>query len=67
MTGQPSGGMDALRDIAGLDLLPEQLAAELEVFRVISEEIRKLRSLDLTDVHPALVYDPLLGHRSDEP
>lgn len=60
-------GMDPFRDILGLELPPEQYEAELAVFRTIAEEIRKLRSLDLTEVHPAVVYDPLLGHRTDEP
>ena len=66
MTGTPNEGMDPFRDILGLDLPPEQREAELAVFRTIAEEIRKLRSLDLTEVHPAVVYDPLLGHRADE-
>jgi hypothetical protein len=26
-----------------------------------------LRSLDLTEVHPAVVYDPLLPYRADRP
>lgn len=67
MTQASDDGMDLFRDILGLDLPPDQRQAELAVFRVIAEEIRKLRSLDLTELHPAVVYDPLLGHRVDEP
>ncbi len=67
MTQAPEEAMDPFRDILGLDLPPEQRDAELAVFRVIAEEIRKLRSLDLTEVHPAVIYDPLLGHQADEP
>ncbi len=67
MTQAPKQEMDPFRDILGLELSPEQREAELAVFRTIAEEIRKLRSLDLTEIHPAVIYDPLLGHRTEEP
>jgi hypothetical protein len=55
--------MDPWNDILGLDLPPDRLQHDLKVFRDISEAIRKLRTLDLTDVHPVVIYDPMLPYR----
>jgi hypothetical protein len=35
----------------------------LAAFQPIAQEIAKLRSLDLTDVHPAIVFSPLPASR----
>jgi hypothetical protein len=59
--------MDAFRDVLGIDLSEEELRRNLAGFADILEAIRKLRSLDLTEVHPAVVYDPLLPYRADRP
>jgi hypothetical protein len=48
-----------LVDALGLDLPPERRAAVLAAFQPVAEEIAKLRSLDLSDVHPAVVFAPL--------
>jgi len=54
--------MDELKHLVaalGLDLPPERREAVLAAFLSVAEEIAKLRSLDLTDVHPAVVFSPL--------
>jgi hypothetical protein len=56
--------MDLWSDVIGLDLPPERRAVLLDAFQVIAEEIARLRQLDLTDVHPAVVFDPTLGERT---
>jgi hypothetical protein len=56
--------MDPWKDILGLDLPEDRLLHDLTAFADIAEAIRKLRSLDLTDVHPAVVCDPTLSYRS---
>jgi hypothetical protein len=47
----------------GLEFEAERRAAVLAAFQPIAQEIAKLRSLDLTDVHPAVVFSPLLADR----
>jgi hypothetical protein len=51
--------IDKLAEVLGIDLPPERRAAVLAAFLPVAEEIAKLRSLDLTDVHPAVVFSPL--------
>jgi hypothetical protein len=46
-------------ELIGLDLDPAEREALLVAYRTIAAEIAKLRSLDLTDIHPAVVFDPL--------
>jgi hypothetical protein len=58
--------MDIINDVLGLDLSEERLTQLLAAFDDISREIKKLRSLDLTNVHPAVIFDPLLGYRGDD-
>ena len=50
--------MDPFKDILGLDLPPERLDEDLKAFVDILAELRRLRELDLTEVHPAVVFDP---------
>lgn len=40
-----------------------RFSENLEAFRDILVEIRKLRRLDLRDIHPAIVFDPMLPYR----
>ena len=49
---------DLWADILGLDLPADRRAELLALFEPIAAEIAKLRKLDLTDVHPAVVFDP---------
>ncbi len=50
---------DLWKDVIGLDLDETERAALLDAYRTIAAEIVKLRSLDLTDIHPAVVFDPV--------
>jgi hypothetical protein len=50
---------EQLIEVLGIDLPPQRRAAVLAAFKPMAEEIAKLRSLDLTDVHPAVVFSPL--------
>jgi hypothetical protein len=51
--------IDKLAEVLGIDLPPERRAAVLAAFLPVAWEIAKLRNLDLTDVHPAVVFSPL--------
>ena len=57
--------LDPYRDILGIDLPPERLAENLRLYEEILREVKKLRSLDLTETHPAIVFDPTLGYDED--
>jgi hypothetical protein len=52
-----------LREVFGIGPEGERLGENLAAYRVILEELKKLRSLDLTDIHPAVVFDPTLPYR----
>lgn len=54
---------DPYRELLGLDLPPERLNEVLTAYGDILAEIRKLRELDLTDVHPAVVFEPTAPYR----
>ena len=49
---------DPYRDILGLDVTPERLEENLAAFADILVELQKLRGLDLTEVHPSVIFDP---------
>jgi len=51
--------LESLVDALGIELDAGRRAAVLAAFQPIAQEIAKLRSLDLTDVHPAVVFSPL--------
>lgn len=53
---------DLIKDILGLHVDAERQEAVLAAYQDILREIEKLRSLDLTDVHPAVVFAPAGGH-----
>jgi hypothetical protein len=55
--------LEMLVEALGVELDKERRAAVLAAFQPIAQEIAKLRSLDLTDVHPAVVFSPLPGNR----
>ena len=54
---------DPYKELFGLDLPPERLQEVLAAYGDILAEIRKLRSLDLTDVHPSVVFEPTAPYR----
>ena len=53
---------DPYKDILGVDFTPERLDENLQAFEDILNAIRKLRELDLTDVHPVVIFDPADGY-----
>lgn len=55
--------LDPYKDILGIDLPEERVAENLNAFRSILDEIRKLRRLDLTEVHPAVIFEPTACYR----
>ena len=57
--------LDPYLDIIGVSYTPERLQANLATFRDILREIEKLRQLDLTDVHPAIVFEPTAPYRNE--
>jgi len=57
--------LDPFKDILGVEHTPERLAENLESYRGILEEIRKLRELDLTEVHPAIIFEPTAPYRQE--
>ena len=57
--------LDLVRRPLGIDLPPERLAENLAAFARILEEIGKLRKLDLTDIHPSVVFDPTAPYRRE--
>ncbi len=62
MTSDPTGpAIDPFKEILGLDLPAERLEEDLKAYADILVELRRLRALDLTDVHPAVVFDPAAG------
>jgi hypothetical protein len=50
--------LETLVDALGIELEKERRAVVLAAFRPIAQEIAKLRSLDFTDIHPAVVFSP---------
>ena len=56
-------GIDPYVDLFGLDLPPERLQEVLAAYADILGEINKLRALDLSDVHPAIVFEPTAPYR----
>jgi hypothetical protein len=57
--------LDPFKDILGIDLPEERLVHDLNAFRSILDEIRKLRMLDLTDVHPSIIFEPTASYRKE--
>ena len=51
------------RDLFGIGPEGERLGANIEVYRDILREIARLRALNMTDIHPAVVFDPTLPYR----
>jgi hypothetical protein len=50
-------------DLLGVQFTPERLGENLAAFHDILREIEKLRKLDLTDVHPAVIFEPTAPYR----
>jgi hypothetical protein len=57
--------LDMLVEALGIQLEKERRSTVLTAFQPVAQEIAKLRSLDLTDVHPAVVFAPAPMNRQD--
>jgi hypothetical protein len=57
--------LEMLIEALGIQLEKERRSAVLAAFQPVAQEIAKLRSLDLTDVHPAVVFSPLPASQQD--
>jgi hypothetical protein len=58
--------LDVWTDILDVQVNPERLKQNLSSYTEILEEIKKLRALDLTDVHPAIIFEPTAPYRNLE-
>lgn len=58
--------MDLIKDISGLPLPSERMEELIEKYQPILDEIKKLRSLELKDVHPAVYFDPEVAYVTDK-
>ena len=54
---------EQMLELLGIGPESERLAGNLAAFRPILAELLKLRSVDLSEVHPAVVFDPFLPYR----
>ena len=57
--------LDPYKDILGVDFTPERLDQNLQAYADILDALNALRHLDLTDVDPAVVFDPTSGYREE--
>lgn len=55
--------VDLLQRLSGCALDPDRLREIVAAYGPIFEEIARLRSLELRDVHPAVVYEPTAAYR----
>lgn len=55
---------DLFAELLGLELPAERLPEVLAAYGDILAEIRRLRALDLTDLHPAIVFEPSAPYRN---
>lgn len=54
------------QNVLKLNVSDDRLAHDLTVFADILKEIETLRELDLTDVHPAVVFNPTGISKGDD-
>jgi hypothetical protein len=62
MPGSSRPTLDVYKDVFGVDFTPERLEENLSAFGDILIEIKKLRALDLAEVHPVVIFDPTAGY-----
>ena len=56
---------DIYRDVLGIDLSSERRAEILRSYTSILDAVKRLRKLDLTETHPAVVFDPTVGWKEE--
>jgi hypothetical protein len=54
--------LDLARDVLGITLADERLKEVLAAYADILAAITKLRGLDLSETHPAVIFDPAAGY-----
>ena len=58
--------LDVWTDILDVQVDPARLKQNLASYSEILEEIKKLRAVDLTDIHPAIICEPTAPYRNTE-
>lgn len=56
--------LDPWKDVLDVQVDAERLPRNLRAYRSILAEIEKLRALDLTDVHPSVIFEPTAPYRT---
>ena len=59
---RPAGEAQWLEQWLGVEFAADRAAHNLATFRPILAEIRKLRELDLSALHPAVIFDPVRAY-----
>lgn len=54
---------DIILELFGIGPEAERLNENIAIYRELLHEIARLRALDMTDIHPAVVFDPSLPYR----
>lgn len=62
----PSQSTALIKALTGTPVGPERLQEVITAYEPILSEIAKLRELDLTEVHPAIIFEPTAVYRSAE-
>ena len=57
--------ISTMQDLLGTSLSDERFREILVAYDDVLAEIRKLRSLDLKDVHPAVIFEPTARYRAE--
>jgi hypothetical protein len=56
--------MTILRDLLGVRFPDQRIEELIEVYGPVLAEIRKLRELDLFEIHPAVLFDPTVPYKT---
>jgi len=56
--------ISTMQDVLGTSLSDDRFRESLAAFEDVLAEIRKLRSLDLKDIHPAVIFEPTAPYRA---
>jgi len=62
----PTALPDPWSDVLGSNLEPARREEVLAALADVLVEIEKLRALDLTDVHPSVIFEPTAPYRLPE-
>ena len=57
---------DLVRDVLGISLEPERVEENLAAYADILQEIVKLRTLNLSNIHPAVIFSPIAAAKRDD-